>query len=110
MRYDINKQPNGIEALFFPNVVQRQRQWRRGDLPGSQRSKELWRTADVDQFVISRVFQSFGPQYAPEGKGRSRGQTVGSEGGPTQIFVGLIVLAAHDGLAKTVDDAADNHH
>src|SRR5581483_5666215 len=39
-----------------------------------------------------------------------RRETVGAQGRAAEIFIGFEILAAHQGLAEAVDDAADDRH
>src|SRR6059058_5040245 len=109
VRYHIDKPADRIEALFFSNIIERQRKRRGGDLSSGQDCQRLWRATDIDQLVITWILQSLGLEDAPKSKGGSRGKTICAERCAAQIFVRLIILDCHDVLTETIDDPADDH-
>src|SRR5437016_13203061 len=75
VRYHIDKPANRIEALFFSNIIERQRKQRGGDVSSGQNCQRLWRAAEIDQLVITWILQCLGLEDGPKTKSGAHCET-----------------------------------
>jgi hypothetical protein len=61
----------------------------------SQRLIAIGSAADVEQFVIPRIFHAMHLQHQPQGETGAGSERLRTDGGAAQIGVGLILFAAN---------------